>query len=61
MVSPDVNTTVFLKLDTLDGCVMHARIDLSHNPRLKTLFKLKKSDILAEKEKGPTSGGPPTA
>ena len=61
MVSPDVNTTVFLELDTLDGCVMHARIDLSHNPRLKTLFKLKKSYILEEKRKGSTSGGPPTA
>lgn len=61
MVSPDVNTTVFLELDMFDGSVLHARIDLSHNPRLKTLFKRKTSYILAEKTKGLTAGGPPTA
>ena len=61
MVSPEINTTVFLELDMFDGSVLHARIDLAHIPRLKTLFKRKTSYILAEKAKGLTAGGPPTA
>ena len=61
MVSKEVNTTVFLELDLFDGSVLHARIDLSHNPRLKTLFKRKTSYIIEEKAKGLTAGGPPTA
>lgn len=39
------DSTLFLELDTLDGCVIQARISLSHNPRLKTLFKIEKSEI----------------
>ncbi len=61
MCSDEVNTTVFLELDLFDGNVLHARIDLSHLPRLKSFFKRKTSYILAEKAKGLTAGGPPTA
>ena len=61
MVSKEVNTTVFLELDLFDGSVLHARIDMSHNPRLKTLFKRNTSYIIEEKAKGLTAGGPPTA
>ena len=44
-ISEREDSTLFLELDTLDGCVIQARISLSHNPRLKTLFKIAKSEI----------------
>ena len=39
------DSTLFLEIDTLDGCVIQARIGLSHNPRLKTIFKRQTSEI----------------
>ena len=33
-------------MTTFDGSVLHAVVDLSHNPRLKTFYKLKESEIL---------------
>lgn len=39
------DSTLFLEIDTLDGCVIQARIGLSHNPRLKTIFKRRTSEI----------------
>lgn len=44
-ISEREDSTLFLELDTLDGGVIQARISLSHNPRLKTLFKVEKSEI----------------
>ena len=45
------DSTLFLEIDTLDGCVIQARIGLSHNPRLKTIFKREKSEIEEQRDR----------
>ena len=44
-ISEAEDSTLFLELDTFEGCVIQARISLFHNPRLKTLFKIEASEI----------------